>query len=178
MKTDKDFLQAELEMGIGFHNPSFVELCNSTAESIADMKGVKTILDYGGGTGVYTKAFLDKGYKVWYFDIWESHSKYAKENIPNLKVCRKALPEVDMLLLIEVAEHMSDTELWYLFNKQVQPEYILFSSTSNRTSSDEEWGHINIKEQSEWIEFFDKIGYKVYRDATLPTSWSKIFVRK
>lgn len=179
MKTDKDFLQAELEMGIGFHNPAFVELCKSTAESISDLKDVKTILDYGGGTGVYSKAFLDKGYKLWYFDIWEHHSKYAKEHIPDLKVCKKAkFPEVDMVLLIEVAEHMSDTELRYLFNNQVEPEYILFSSTSGRTSWDEEWGHINIKEQNEWIEFFDKIGYKVLRDSNLPTSWSKIFVKK
>ena len=176
MITDKDFLKVELDMGIGFHNPGFVDLCNSTANVIVDMKDVRTILDYGGGTGVYTKAFLDKGYKVWYYDIWEAHSNYAKENIPDLKVCKKPIT-TDMMLFIEVAEHMTDEELLRLF-KQINPTYIFFSSTSNRTSWDLEWGHINVKEQNDWISFFDKIGYRLYRDVSAPTSDSKIFIAK
>ncbi len=54
--------------------------------------------------------------------------------------------------------------------KSISPKYILFSSTSERTAWDLAWGHINVKEQLEWLELFEKKGYRLVRDTNVPTS--------
>ncbi len=74
----------------------------------------------------------------------------------------------------EVAEHMTDNEIFALF-EQATPIWILFSSTSQKTANDEQWGHINVKEQHEWDDMFLKIGYRKHKNLTLPTEWSKIY---
>ena len=78
------------------------------------------------------------------------------------------------MLFIEVAEHMTDNELFALF-EQGQPKWILFSSTSQKTANDEQRGHINIKQPQEWDAFFATVGYRKHKDLTLPTEWSKIY---
>ncbi len=78
------------------------------------------------------------------------------------------------MLFIEVAEHMTDKELDKLF-KSISPKYILFSSTSERTAWDLAWGHINVKEQSEWVKLFGSKGYKLVKETNVPTEWSKLF---
>ena len=53
--------------------------------------------------------------------------------------------------------------------------YVLFSSTSEKTDYDEQWGHINVKQQAEWIVMFKRMGYELDRHLFAPTSWSKLF---
>ena len=177
MITQDEFLKCELDWGIGFHNPSFIALCDSTAKQIKDipeLANVKTILDYGGGTGVYSQSFFNEGYDVSYYDIYKSHVDYVKEKAPNLKIVNKPIT-TDLMVFIEVAEHMTDIELNKLF-KQIKPDYILFSSTSeSKPEFDIEWGHINIKQQNEWIEFWKIKGYEFVRDMQNPTTWTKLF---
>jgi 2-polyprenyl-3-methyl-5-hydroxy-6-metoxy-1,4-benzoquinol methylase len=79
------------------------------------------------------------------------------------------------MLFIEVAEHMTDKELDKLF-KSISPKYILFSSTSERTVWDMAWGHINVKEQNEWVTFFENKGYSLVKETNVPTQWSKLFI--
>jgi len=79
-----------------------------------------------------------------------------------------------LLFFMETAEHMTDKELDSLFAK-IQPKYVLFSSTSEKTDNDIPWGHINIKEQAEWDLFFELKGYFKVRDLSLPTTWSKLY---
>ena len=81
------------------------------------------------------------------------------------------------MAFIEVAEHMTDKELNALF-KKIKPTYILFSSTSQKTDNDEAWGHINIKQQNEWDAIFSSKGYEIYKQLSIPTSWSKIYKLK
>jgi hypothetical protein len=69
---------------------------------------------------------------------------------------------------------MTDNQIVSIF-EQINPIWILFSSTSQRTENDEMWGHINIKEQQEWDDFFMKIGYRIHKKVSLPTEWSKIY---
>lgn len=176
MITQDEFLKYELDWGIGFHNQGFISLCNSTANVIKitpELSDVKTILDYGGGTGVYSKAFQDAGFDVTYFDIYKAHNEYVKQNAPQIKIVKKAIT-TDLMAFIEVAEHMTDAELKKLF-KQIKPKFIFFSSTSQRTDNDENWGHINIKEQLDWIEFWKNVGYEFVKDLPQPTSWTKLF---
>jgi len=175
MITDKEFLETELKMGISFDNPLFVSLAKHTAQQFKDLP-IKSVLDFGAGTGVYSDAFYQEGYDVRLFEIWTAHKKYIKEKAPHLKFCNKPF-STDLMAFIEVAEHMTDEELISLFDK-IKPNYILFSSISQHTDWDNSWGHINIKEQPEWDIFFDKLGYNILRQVSYPTNYSKIYVSK
>lgn len=171
--TEDKFLQTELEMGISLDNPAFIELARNTLKTIQDLE-IKSILDYGAGVGAYSKAAIELGYEVYSFDIYKAHIDYMISKIPKIKITDKLL-NVDLLIYIETAEHMTDKEINKVIN-ETKPNYILFSSTSQRVPEwDEVWGHINIKEQHEWDSFFK--GYTKLRDNHLPTSWSKIYKR-
>jgi len=168
--TDKQFIEFELSNGISLDNPFFIELATN---SINQLKGYgQTILDYGCGVGAYSKAAMDLGFDVIAYEKFKSHKKYLKEKLPQLKLVQPKT--TDILVFIETAEHMTDKEIDSLFNK-INPKYILFSSTSERTGFDLEWGHINVKEQIEWDNFFISIGYKINKQLPLPTNWSKIY---
>lgn len=171
MVSDKEFLETELSMGISLDNPNFVNLANNTAEQV---KGLgHSILDYGAGTGVYADAFHRAGFDVFIWEKFDAHKKYIRERLPHLNIIDKPIT-TDIMAFIEVAEHMTDKELNALF-KKIKPTYILFSSTSQKTDNDEAWGHINIREQSEWDKMFDGFGYKVEKQLSIPTSWSKLY---
>lgn len=171
MVSDKEFLRIELEMGISLDNPNFVNLANNTAEQI---KGLgHSLLDYGAGTGVYADAFHRAGFDVFIWEKFDAHKEYIRERLPHLNIIDKPIT-TDVMAFIEVAEHMTDKELNALF-KKIKPTYILFSSTSQKTDNDEAWGHINVKEQSEWDSFFNRYGYKVEKQLSIPTSWAKIY---
>jgi cyclopropane fatty-acyl-phospholipid synthase-like methyltransferase len=173
--TEEEFLKAELNMGIGFHNRSFVDLANSTASQLHWLK-YDSVLDYGCGTGVYADAFMKHGKNVAAYDISTAHTEYIKQNAPHIKLCKRPFT-TDLLVWIEVAEHMTDKEIDELMTT-IRPKYILFSSTSQKTSRDEEWGHINVKEQSEWVKMFDGYGYSLMKEVASPTLWSKVFELK
>ena len=176
MISTKEFLRVELENGIGFHNPAFVNLARVTANQLADLE-VKTILDYGAGTGVYSKAYMDAGYDVVAFELFKEHRDYIKAKAPEIKLIKKP-KTTDLLSFIETAEHMTDEELDTLLTS-IEPKYILFSSTSERIPDfDEDWGHINIKEQIEWDAFFAEYGYTKLRGTNKPTAWAKIYIKK
>ena len=171
--TDKEFLEYELNNGIGMHNEFFKDLARNTVEQIKDLP-VKSVLDYGAGTGVYSDAYFQAGYKIVAFEIFKSHREYMKQNVAYVEIVDNPIT-TDLLNFIETAEHMTDKELDYLFSK-IEPKYILFSSTSQTVPGfDESWGHINIKEQTEWDSFYKSKGYTKIKDLSLPTTWSKLY---
>ena len=172
MMTDKEFLATELENGIGMHNPDFKELARLSVEQIKDLQ-IKTVLDYGSGTGVYADAYYLAGYDIKAFEIFKAHRDYMKENVPHIEILKNPI-STDLLHFIETAEHMTDKELDSLFNI-ITPTYILFSSTSEKGHFDIPWGHINIKTQAEWDLFFELKGYSKVKDLLVPTTWTKLY---
>ncbi len=169
--TDKDFLQAELDNGINLDNPMFMDLARHT---IAQLNGYgSTLIDYGCGVGAYAKAAMDNGFQVEVIEKFKAHRDYLKEKLPSLKIVKK-LKSVDIMLFIEVAEHMTDNQIIGLF-EQGHPIWILFSSTPHKSQFDIEWGHINVKQPQEWDQLFLKIGYRIHKHISLPTEWSKIY---
>lgn len=174
MITDKEFLEAELSMGISYDNPQFRALAKATADQLAGL-GAKTVLDFGAGTGVYADAYHQAGYEVKAFEIFQSHRDYMAEKVPHIQIVDEPIT-TDVLSFIETAEHMTDTELDILFST-ISPEFILFSSTSQKTDYDESWGHINVKKQAEWDKYFSQKGYEKLKDLTVPTSWAKLYVK-
>jgi 2-polyprenyl-3-methyl-5-hydroxy-6-metoxy-1,4-benzoquinol methylase len=176
MITPQQFLETELSMGISLDNPNFLALAEATVKQL-DIQYV-TVMDYGAGIGVYANAFHEAGKKVKVFEIWEPHRQYIKDKLPHIEIIDRPQPFVDLMLWIEVAEHMTDQEISTLMSK-INPEHILFSSTSQHSPGfDEQWGHINIKEQSEWIQLFDRFGYVLIQDLQYPTPYTKLFKRK
>ena len=170
--TDKEFLATELSMGIAFGNPQFEALTAMTADTVRGLG--HSLLDYGAGTGVYADAFHNAGFDVFIYEIFEAHREYIKANAPHLRIIDKPIT-TDIMAFIEVAEHMTDKELDALF-KKIKPGYILFSSTSERKPGwDEQWGHINLKDQSDWDAYFLGKGYSIYKQLSVPTSWAKIY---
>ena len=176
MISPDEFLKAELSIGITPNNPAFSELCRLTAHTATTHINFKTVLDFGAGTGAYSKAFIDAGYRVLTYEIWEAHRKYMLDNIHNIHIIDEPIT-TDLLVWIEVAEHMTDDEINALFDK-ISPKYILFSSTSDTTPFDEAWGHINVKSQDQWVNLFDKLGYTLAAQIDKPTPYSKIFALK
>ena len=173
--TEQEFFDTEMRMGIHLDNPPFVSLCDYTAKSIKDAFGtnIKTILDYGAGMGVYSRSLVAEGYDVSIFELFEPHKKYIRERLPHIPIVDEPIT-TDMLFWIEVSEHMTDSEINALF-KKIQPTWIYHSSTPDVTDNDENWGHINIKEQSEWVKFFKKKGYDLVFETNIPTTWTKIY---
>lgn len=169
--TEDQFLETELQMGIGFHNPYFVDLCRETAKQVQGLGS--TIMDYGAGTGVYASEYHKAGFTTYVYEKFASHRKYIAEKAPHITILPKPIT-TDIMSFIEVAEHMTDKQLASLF-KTISPNYILFSSTSERTDNDIAWGHINIKEQDQWDAMFQSMGYFVVKLLQIPTSHSKIY---
>ena len=172
MITTKEFLEKELGWGISFDNPTFKNLAKVTAEQFKDLP-IKTVMDYGAGTGVYSDAFYNEGLLVSVYEIWDEHKDYIRQNAPHLNIIHEPIT-TDLMAFIEVAEHMTDKEILSLF-KAVKPTYVLFSSTSEKTDYDEQWGHINVKLQDEWVLMFNRMGYQLDRHLFYPTVYSKLF---
>lgn len=175
MISEEAFLVTELRMGISMDNPDFRALAAATVSQLHDL-GVKTVLDFGAGTGVYSDAYHQAGYDIKAFEIFKSHRDYMAEKVPHIEIIDKPIT-TDLLSFIETAEHMTDKELDALF-KKIKPKYILFSSTSQVTDNDEAWGHINIKQQNEWDEYFNTQGYQLIKPMTHPTNWTKLYGKR
>jgi cyclopropane fatty-acyl-phospholipid synthase-like methyltransferase len=173
MMNQNEFLAYEINMGVSLSNSEFMNLANATIEKLKQYP-IKTILDFGAGIGAYSLAAINAGYTTYSFEIWDAHKKYMKDNIPNIRLVDEPI-NTDCLLFIETAEHMTDKEIDDLFGK-ISPQYILFSSTSEKNPGfDEQWGHINIKTQEEWISVFQQKNYDLLSEIKQPTLWSKIF---
>ena len=168
--TEEEFLRKEVEeMRLTISNDAFVNLATSVAQYCKKFNA-ESVIDYGCGTGVYSEVMRQHGYDIMALDVFKSHRDYCKKQYPDLKVI--ARPKVaDLMLFIEVAEHMTDEEIAKAVDF-IEPRLIVFSSTTHKTPNDEEWGHINIKQESEWIEFWNMLGYSVLEKPQTPTGWT------
>lgn len=167
--TPAQFLEFELNNGINADNPTFIALAEATAKAVTEP--VISVLDFGAGTGVYSAAFHRAGYDVYAYEIWEEHKAYIREKFPYVKFASKPFT-TDLMLFIEVAEHMEEKHIKNLF-AEIRPKYILFSSTPHKNPGfDEDWGHILIQTEDQWLDLFDIMGYEYVRKLHVPTDWA------
>lgn len=172
--NEKEFLDAELKMGICYENPDFKNLAHQTAKYIKK-HNPKLVIDYGCGTGAYSQAMTENNINVIAQDISKEHRNYVKKNHSGIKVVSKPI-KADFMCFIEVAEHMTDEEIKNAISS-INPDKILFSSTPHTTEQDEEWNHINIKSESEWGAFWYELGYIVTDKPKTPTLWALMLER-
>lgn len=170
--TEKEFLLQGIEWGISADNPAFVELARKTAEQI-DIP-VKTVLDYGAGTGVYANEFKKLGYDVSCYEIWDAHRDYIKQHF-DLNIVSEPF-NADLLVMIEVAEHMTNKEISDLFTS-IKCPYLLFSGCNTTSDKDEYWGHINVKSTNDWHDMLKIFGYEILKKVDYPTDHTFIYKR-
>jgi 2-polyprenyl-3-methyl-5-hydroxy-6-metoxy-1,4-benzoquinol methylase len=170
MISEEEFLRAEVEdMNLTMKNKAFVNLAKSVANYCKKFEP-SSVIDYGCGTGVYSEVMRQEGFNILALDVFKSHRDDCKEQYSDLKVIARP-KEAELMLFIEVAEHMTDQEIKNAIDV-IEPKLILFSSTPHTTANDAEWGHINIKQEAEWIEFWNVLGYKVLEKPSTPTTWT------
>jgi len=176
MITQEQFLKSEIEdMNLTLKNKAFVNLAKQVSNYVNQFNP-ESVIDYGCGTGVYSEVLRQDGFNIMAQDVWKTHRDYCKSQYQDLKVIARP-KKADFMLFIEVAEHMTDSEIVEAI-EAIQPETILFSSTPEHTENDESWGHINIKTDGEWIGFFDQLGYEMYESPKTPTIWAITFKKK
>ena len=96
-------------MNLTMNNEPFVNLAKSVANYCKKFNA-SSVIDYGCGTGVYSEVLRLDGYNIMAQDVFKSHRDYCKEQYAELKVIAKPKP-AELMLFIEVAEHMTDQEI-------------------------------------------------------------------
>lgn len=191
--TNKEFLETELKMGVGFHNDGYINLMRNALKTTLAITGDMDIfVDLGAGTGVLAAVASQMIPKVQAMDTNPEHKKYFKEHaakkIPTAEAVdfcdcdftRKRFNFQDkrtLLACIEVAEHIPQPDYEkFLQNVEDRADWFLFSSTYKRNpANDEKWGHINIHETAEWVEIHERFGWTLARRLTAPTKWTLLF---
>jgi 2-polyprenyl-3-methyl-5-hydroxy-6-metoxy-1,4-benzoquinol methylase len=170
----------EMRNGIHLDNRHFVDMYEECAKLIIAATEPKDFTDLGGGVGAYSKAMKKNGIHTKYYDANIYHLEYANAHevadryfyadFTQQKI------EGDLIACIEVMEHIEDSRL-EPFLKRMRCNYFHFSSTPQITDMDADWGHINIKSESEWIALFESCGFKLDRRINYPTNWSLLFTK-
>ena len=181
--TDKQFFDWEIQNGLTPDNPDYLRLHAFTADLIAQYKP-RRVLEIGSGMGTLLECLTQKGFYAAGIDVNRFHRDFFLKRNPSLADRyglldhKFKLKSFDFVVSIEVFEHLTDA-LIHEYMKQLKPRYFLFSSTPNKTTPefDEQWGHINLKQESEWIDLFSGYGYQLEKKLTLPTEWALLFKR-
>ena len=181
--TDKEFFDYEVEHGRTPDHPDYLALHAATADLIAKYKP-RRVLEIGPGAGTILECLAQKGIYAAGIDSNRFHRDYFIRRNPSLADRyglldhKFDLGSFDFVASIEVFEHMTDA-LIHEYMKQLKPRYFLFSSTPHQSTPefDEQWGHINLKPEPEWIRFFSKYGYVLKKKMNLPTEWALLFKR-
>ncbi len=127
---------------------------------IIELPQWKSILDFGCGPGVMIDPMIAKGFSYLGCDYsQEARQLYLTHYGKNPQSFVSNLTDVDMkkidlFLSFDVFEHMTDSEISNVLNA-TRPikDYFLNISRDIRTS-----GHINIKSDRAWINFFKERG--------------------
>jgi 2-polyprenyl-3-methyl-5-hydroxy-6-metoxy-1,4-benzoquinol methylase len=181
--TDKEFFDYEVDHGWTPENPDYLSLHASTASLIAKYKP-RRVLEIGSGMGTLLECLAKKNIYAAGIDTNPLHRDFFVRRNPSLADRYSLLDHkfdlgsFDFVASIEVFEHMTDA-LIHDYMKQLKSLYFLFSSTPNKSTPehDENWGHINIKQEAEWVKLFSSYGYKLKKKLTTPAEWALLFKR-
>ena len=175
---DKKCFDYEMANEIRLENEGFVNMFRTTAKQIAELVEFKTFADIGGGVGTYSLAMKELDKHVKYYDLNKYQFYYARQNNVAHKYFQCDITETkikaDLVACIEVMEHITDDKLHKMLDN-IECKYFHFSSTPHLFFFDEEWGHINIKQERDWIQFFKGHNFELLTQIEVPTTWSLLF---
>ena len=172
--TDKEFFDYELSIGVTPENPDYFNLMNGVANIIKNYS--RNIIEIGAGMGTLGECLIHKGCDYYGIEPNKFHRDFAYSRGILLNDLDNYPNHCQMIVSIEVFEHLTDEQIRdYL--STIECQYFYFSSTPYTTTDefDKWWGHINIKSEEEWIEFFAEFGFELDKKLTIPTEWSLLF---
>lgn len=124
-----------------------------------------SIMDYGCAVGFLMEGFLELGYKnVYGVDIsnW-AVSQARKKGLKVVKNITKAF--FNMIVCLDVLEHMSDKDIYRVFAKY-QSEILIVRIPCSVDGkkfvldvSNEDKTHINLKTKESWVKLLADLGY-------------------
>jgi len=186
--SDKEFFDVSNEMGLNQRNPDYRRLHEFLAAWIRNALSPSSALEIGAGPGYllyclnrlgidaagvdgnpHSKAFFD-----------ECHPEHSSRYVVDRRF-EGNYTRADLVVSIEVFEHIPDDGLERILEKvrrDIQPRYFVFSSTPHPDPNpgwDLQWGHINIKQPTQWHRLFGRFGYRPL-DARPPvTEWATLY---
>ena len=172
--TEKEFFDHELSIGVTPENPEYFELMDRTANIIKNY--ARNVIEIGAGMGTLGECLEHKGIDYYGIEPNKYHRDFARSRGITLHDLGNYPTHTQLIVSIEVFEHLTDEQLTEYLTS-IQAEYLYLSSTPYATTPefDEFWGHINLKQVDEWVEFMAKFGYSLYKRVDIPTPWSLIF---
>lgn len=172
--TEKEFFDHELSIGVTPENPEYFELMDRTANIIKNY--ARNVIEIGAGMGTLGECLEHKGIDYYGIEPNKYHRDFARSRGITLHDLGNYPTHTQLIVSIEVFEHLTDEQLTEYLTT-IQAEYLYLSSTPYATTPefDEFWGHINLKQVDEWVEFMAKFGYSLYKRVDIPTPWSLIF---
>lgn len=172
--TEKEFFDHELSIGVTPENPEYFELMDRTANIIKNY--ARNVIEIGAGMGTLGECLEHKGIDYYGIEPNKYHREFARSRGITLHDLGNYPTHTQLIVSIEVFEHLTDEQLTEYLTS-IEADYLYLSSTPYTTTLefDKFWGHINLKQVDEWIEFMAKFGYSLYKRVDIPTPWSLIF---
>lgn len=172
--TEKEFFDYEISIGVSPHNPDYWNLMAGTSNIIK--KYAQSVIEIGAGMGTLGECLEHKGIEYYGIEPNKYHREFAYNRGQLLHGLDNYPNRCGMIVSIEVFEHLTDEQInEYL--ESIEANYLLLSSTPYTTTEefDAWWGHINIKQTDEWVNFMAEYGYSLYHRLTIPTDWTLLF---
>lgn len=205
MEASLDFHQAQILNGICFGHSNYEVLMQGVLNYLVEKVNPKSVLEIGPGTGVLLYQMLAKGLDASGVDVNKHSQEYYRDYCQkNNKPLSWQLAYMDfetfdlqsellgkwyedLLISIEVFEHMTDEQIkFYLDN--IEAKHFFFSSTPHKSEpwtmadgtvmDDRRWGHINIKQEPEWLVMFKQYGYELIDRPGYATHWDLLLEKK
>ena len=172
--TEKEFFDHELSIGVTPENPEYFELMDRTANIIKNY--ARNVIEIGAGMGTLGECLEHKGIDYYGIEPNKYHREFARSRGITLHDLGNYPTHTQLIVSIEVFEHLTDKQITEYLTS-IQADYLYLSSTpyTSTPEFDSWWGHINIKQVEEWVEFMSKFGYSLYKRVEIPTPWSLIF---
>lgn len=140
------------------------------------------ILDYGCAIGFLIKGLEKLGFEnVYGYDI----SSWAKEQAikKDIKIVQKKKMDFNIIICLDVLEHMTDEEIhdaFNTFNSNILIARIPCSTDEGKSFhldvSKRDKTHINCKEKKDWKRLLESIGYTTFMRLNLLTIYDSIGV--
>jgi len=137
----------------------------NTWQFILDNYDIKSVLDIGGGYGFATKWFLDQGVDCTLVDGLEYNIEngVAPDNgfVHDLEDGPIEFSEVDLVICIEVVEHIKEEYLENLLQSMALGKYVLMTHAFPNQYG---WHHVNCQKTEYWLNHMKRYGYSVIED--------------
>lgn len=189
--NSKEFYEISCEMGLNQDNPEYRRMFENFSKWVVRTLKVKTGLEIGSGPGYFLYCLNKLGLETRGMDGNSFSQAYFQAKHPEFAnhyhldpYFEQSYGEVDVLLTIEVFEHIDDLGLEAVFKKireQVKPKVIVFSSTpyaDPHPGWDMQWGHINMKPIPVWDDLFAKNGFVASKRIPPVTDWARLYLNE